>query len=286
MKQLFSSPIFHILAFGALLAIVLIVTVGPKLPSSKDKQVLIADDDVAHLLVMWQKTWQRPPTREELRGALNGYVQDEILYQEAINRNLDYNNAMVRQALIVQMNMLAETQGSGDKITEESIQAYYALRKDQFVLPARISFAQLYFSPDKHPALESHVNEVLTRISQEEIQDIHELGDPTMLNSEYKDYAANDLLKIFGENFAEEVFTINPGEWTGPIASAYGLHLVKVQEVTAEAPAPIDLVRNEIMREIEYEEKEAAREQFFTELIRQYDIVYEGTAKEVMKDDE
>ena len=35
---------------------------------------------------------------------------------------------------------------------------------------------------------------------------------------------------MFGEGFAREAARLEPGPWTGPIPSSYGLHLVRVHE--------------------------------------------------------
>jgi hypothetical protein len=58
---------------------------------------------------------------------------------------------------------------------------------------------------------------------------------------------------------------------------------VYITSITPESPAPLEAVKDEILREMEYEEKEAAKEQFYTELMRQYSIVYQGAAKDLME---
>ncbi len=140
----------HVLIAGALISGTWLLVFGPKLPSQDMQRVVITDDDVNYLVASWQKTWQRPPTKEELSTAVLNYVRDEILYREALNRNFDENNAMVRRSLVMQMNMIAEGQGRSSAIDDASIAAYYDLRKEKFMQPARVSFVQVYYNPEKY----------------------------------------------------------------------------------------------------------------------------------------
>ena len=42
---------------------------------------------------------------------MENHVKEEVLYQEALKEGLDRNSAVVKRALITQMEMLAEGQG-------------------------------------------------------------------------------------------------------------------------------------------------------------------------------
>ncbi len=274
----------HILIAGLLLGGTWILVFGPKLPTEEDQRIIISENDVNFISASWQKTWQRPPTKEELSNAVLNYVRDEVLYREALNRNFDENNGMVRRSLIMQMNMIAEGQGSNSGIDEESIAAYYELRKEKYMIPALISFRQVYYNPAKHnDSMDDLVNSTLRQLASASEEEIQDVGDPISLNRQYEKLSEYEVANLFGESFASEVMDLPVGEWIGPVKSSYGIHLVHILSRTNETPAPIEAVRNEIIREIEYEEKEAAKEQFYTELMRQYSIVYEGDVKEFME---
>ncbi len=52
------------------------------------------------------RTWNRPPTAVELSKGLGQYVRDEILYREALARNLDRADPTVRLAMVRKITMM------------------------------------------------------------------------------------------------------------------------------------------------------------------------------------
>ena len=151
MTDRLKNPIIQVVILGLLICAALLLIFGPKMPSASDRVIVIDETDMAQLIAGWQRTWNRMPTREELKGLMENHVREEVLYQEALNEGLDRNSAVVKRALITQMEMLAEGQGEQPEITEEALEAYYNLRKDQFISPAIISFKQVYFKEDQDP---------------------------------------------------------------------------------------------------------------------------------------
>jgi len=41
---------------------------------------------------------------------------------------------------------------------------------------------------------------------------------------------------------------ISPGEWTGPVASAYGVHLVRILDNLPARTPPLDEIRDAVLR--------------------------------------
>jgi peptidyl-prolyl cis-trans isomerase C len=244
---------------------------------------VVDETDVAQLIAGWQRTWNRMPTREELKGLMENHIREEVLYQEALKEGLDRNSAAVKRALITQMEMLAEGQGEQPEITEEALEAYYNLRKDQFMSPAIISFQQVYFKEDQDPqrltALKDDWNQ-----KDLDYQVVRSVGANTMLAPEMKEMPADLIDREFGENFASKLQELAPGQWNGPVPSVFGWHLIYLDSLAPPSPLPLEAVRNEILLQLQYEDKNAAREQFYTELLQQYDITYQGLAKQLLNE--
>ncbi len=238
---------------------------------------------MAQLIAGWQRTWNRMPTREELKGLMENHVREEVLYQEALNEGLDRNSAVVKRALITQMDMLAEGQGEQPEITEEALEAYYNLRKDQFISPAVISFKQVYFKEDQD-------SERLTALKDDwnqkdmDYETARLAGANTMLTPGMKDMPEDLIDREFGENFASKLQELTPGQWSGPVPSVFGWHLIYIDSMTPPLSLPLEAVRNEILMQLQYEDKDAAKEQFYTELLQQYEITYQGLAKQLVNE--
>ena len=283
MTDRLKNPIIQVVILGLLICAALLLIFGPKMPSASDRVIVIDETDMAQLIAGWQRTWNRMPTRGELKGLMENHVREEVLYQEALNEGLDRNSAVVKRALITQMDMLAEGQGEQPEITEEALEAYYNLRKDQFISPAIISFKQVYFKEDQD-------SERLTALKDDwNMKDLEytvarSAGANTMLSPEMKEMPADLIDREFGENFASKLQELTPGQWSGPVPSVFGWHLIYIDSMTPPRPLALEAVRNEILMQLQYEDKDAAKEQFYTELLQQYEITYQGLAKQLVNE--
>ncbi|THD65696.1 peptidyl-prolyl cis-trans isomerase [Robertkochia marina] len=283
MRTFFKHPLFRIFFFGILLGAALLIVYGSKQPELEDRKVVINDADLAHMIAGWQRTWKRMPTKEELQGIMKSYVQDEVVYREALNQGLDQNNATVKRALISQMDMLAEGQGSERTISDEDIKAYYDLRKEQFTAPAMIRFHQVYFKNEKDStALVSTV----ASWNQQQLAPSEglERATPSLLPPRMNLQTTDAIDREFGNGFANALLPLPAKQWSGPVSSGFGLHVIYIDSVVAEAPLPLDKVKNEITNLLQYEEKQAAKEQFYTELLQTYEVIYQGMAKELVNE--
>lgn len=283
MRKLFDAPWFQVAALGLLTAIALLLMFGPGTPSEADRKIVVDDADLAQLIASWQSTWNRLPTREELTGILQNHVREEVLYQEALKQGLDKSNAAVKRALITQMDMLAEGQGEQREIDEDAILAYYNLRKEQFASPARLSFRQVYFGQEADTAFLGGLRDTWNAEGTPFEQALAS-GAVTMLPPSMEDRSPSQIDREFGEGYSARIESMQTGQWEGPVASSFGWHLVYLESLTPASPLPLSAVREDIQSQLEYEEKNAAREQFYTELIQQYDVTYKGLAKQIVNE--
>ena len=101
---------------------------------------------------------------------------------------------------------------------------------------------------------------------------------------EMKEMPADLIDREFGEDFASKLEELTPGQWNGPVPSAFGWHLIYLDSLIPPGPLPLEAVRNEILMQLQYEDKDAAKEQFYTELLQQYEITYQGLAKQLLNE--
>ena len=47
----------------------------------------------------FSRTWQRPPTQQELDGLVEDYIREEVLYREALAMGLDRDDTIVRRRM-------------------------------------------------------------------------------------------------------------------------------------------------------------------------------------------
>ena len=279
------SPLVHIVLIGCFLGIILVVVFGR--PSAVDDatRVVISADNIAQLRAGWMRTWQREPTAAELQSLLQKYVHDEVLYREAVRLGYDKGDALIRHTLKLKMEFLGESQAQQVEPSLEEMQAYYAMRKDRYRVPAKVSFVHIYFSTDKRgDQADADARKALEalRTDNPELGELSGYGDRFMLKDHYVGQDQRQLRAAFGNEFAQRVVALEPDAWQGPIASAYGLHLVKVyQRQDAYLPALTE-VEVKVRGDMDFENREAFKELFYTEILRNYQIEYDDSVKGLM----
>ncbi|MGH8454469.1 MAG: peptidylprolyl isomerase, partial [Nevskiales bacterium] len=68
-------------------------------------------------------------------------------------------------------------------------------------------------------------------------------ADPFLLGSVFPPQTEDEITRHFGTEFAQALIAAPPGQWTGPLHSSYGLHLVRLEHVTPAAPQDFERVR-------------------------------------------
>jgi hypothetical protein len=172
---------------------------------------------------------------------------------EAYRLGMDRSDLVVRRRLIQLMQL--ETYGSArlPEPSESELAAYLAEHADRFVQPARLSLQHVYFSRDKRGvATAADARAALARIVAKATVPaaVGAEGDPFMFPRDLAARSERDLAKIFGADFAARVFELPIGRISGPVASAYGEHLVIVYETTPETLPPLAVVRKPVFESL------------------------------------
>jgi hypothetical protein len=286
MKNAFlHHPLVHILFFGFLLAIVIFILLGPPTSPEASRQVIISDSDIAQLRATWMRQWQREPTPEELRGLVEQFIREEVMYREAVARGFDRDDMIVRRAMQRKMEFLGEAQVVQEVPTDEEIQSYFALRQERYRVPAVVSFVQIYVNVDKRgERAETEALEILQTIRDQppDAEMLREFSDPSLLQNQHLEQTEQQIRSAFGEDFSNAVLQLDPGTWGGPIRSGYGLHLVYVYARQDSAIPAWQEVKPLLLDDMAREAAKAAKELFYTEILRSYEIIYRGEVVNIL----
>ncbi|MBT8491679.1 MAG: peptidyl-prolyl cis-trans isomerase [Deltaproteobacteria bacterium] len=285
MRNLLKNPATHVFLLGLIVAAAILFAKGPPVTDAS-KRVVITGADLLQQRAAFMRTWQREPTAEELRGALEKHIRQEVLYREALARGYDRDDLVVRRAMQQKMEFLAASQAMQEPPTEEEIEAFFALRQERYRLPAVVSFSQLYLSADQRGAgVEQAAIDLLARLRSEDpdADALVTLGDPIMLDTSYAGQTERDVAAAFGELFAEALVRLPVGEWQGPVSSGYGLHLVKVTEREESRVPEWREVAMRVINDMEFEAKAAARDQLYQEIAQNYEVYLDNEVREFLE---
>jgi len=286
-KQQPSWRIFaHLFAFGLLLALAMMLVRGTPGDSEDASRVVFTEADVAQVRAKFMRTWNRPPTAVELRKGLEQYIRNEILYREALARNLDRADPIVRLTMVRKITMMGTAKAEATELTDEEIQAYFALRKERYRIPATVNLMQVYLSKDKRgDRVQADAAQLLESFKQHEPRprELAELGDLSMLGSVYTEMSEQDLDRTFGGEFGAAVLALTPGKWSGPIESGYGLHLLKVTHRKESRIPDLTEVGQRVIADMRYEGRKAAEDQLYAEIAPRYQVLYDKAARAVLE---
>ena len=277
LKALAREPLIHFLLIGAgIYGLYGISSSG--LDYADDRTITVSGGDLQALSGRWSQLWNRPPSEAELAGLVDEHVRRQILYREALARGLDVGDVVIERRLAQKLERLAKGMITPPEPSLEELRAWYAEHPDHFKRPDLYSFAQIYFSPDERGSAAADA----ARKALETIRtlgpaplDLRDYGDRLMLRPAYRNVSQAEIARLFGSEFARAVIELEPGVFSGPIESGYGVHLVRLDEVTLSPPPTFDSIRARIREAWTAEKIDDRSEQFIEELMDRYEVVIE-----------
>jgi len=278
--KLLKEPLFHFLLLGAALFGAYAV-LNRNQPAAQN-EILVSAGQIETLAATFTKVWQRPPNAQELKAQIDQYVKEEMLSREAIALGLDKNDTVIRRRLQQKMEFLAEDFAAASDPTEAELADYLAKHPDQFAEEPRFTFRQVFLSSDKRGEnLRADASQLLADLKKQGSEtDIAELGDSTLLPPDLADASQRSVVAQFGSEFTRALAKLKPGEWSGPIQSGYGMHLVFVSQRSEGRVPALDEVREQVKRELMNERRQAANRKFLDALLNKYHVVIEWPKNE------
>ena len=276
MKRILKEPLVHFLLLGAGLFIAYGLMSKPGNRSAPGK-IIVTVGQVEHLETGFAKIWQRPPTDAELKGLVDNWVREEIATREAIALGLNKDDTVIRRRLRQKLDFVSDDIAAQTEPTDADLNAYLQAHPEAFRVEPKFTFSQVYFDPAKHgDHLARDTAQVLEQLQQAGGKaDISASGDSILLEPKFSSAPTSEIAKQFGEEFAATLSGLTPGQWSGPIESGYGVHLVFVSERTAgRAPALADM-RDVVAREWTNARRLEGNAKFYEELLKRYTVIIE-----------
>jgi len=278
MKRILKEPLLHFLLLGA--AIFVGYSLVSKHSNVEIGKIVVTAGQVEHLASGFAKTWQRPPTVQEMEGLIRDHVREEVLCREAVALGMDQDDTVIRRRLRQKMEFVSDDIAAQTEPTDAELNAYLQAHPDSFRIERQFTFHQVYLNPEKHGEnLARDAAQLLAQLNQVGGKaDISALGDSFLLEHTFAAITGSEVTKQFGEEFATKFGELSPGQWQGPIESGYGVHLVFILDRTeGRLPAPAD-VRDAVRREWDNARRLEANEKFYQNLLKHYTVTIENPA--------
>jgi hypothetical protein len=273
-RRVLREPLLHFLLLG----LALFLYYGRVAPDDDGgKRIVVSQAQVDLLSTQFQATWSRPPTPDELNGLVESYIRDEILYREGRSLGLDQDDAVIKRRVRQKLDVMIEESIAQNSPTDADLQAYLDANPETFRKPPVVSFEQVYFGA------EGDVDSKLARARSalQQGADPATLGQPTLLPARQDRMPLDLVARDFGKEFADSLAGLTVGEWSQPVSSGFGMHLVRINAVEpAQLPA-LDAVRDIVAREWENARRKRAQASALAELRKQYEVEIQASLPQV-----
>jgi hypothetical protein len=236
--------------------------------------IVITEGRIDQLAAGFAGLKRRPPTREELDGMVNDAVREEIFYREAIALHLDEDDVIVRRHMAQKLQFVSEDTHPVPEPTQTQLRDFLAQHPQQFQAERGYSFTQVFLSPQRHGhQLYGDAERMLSSLRRApDDATLVKGGDPFLLDSHFERLPAGETARLFGADFEKALQTLATGQWQGPVASSFGIHLVLLRLRDEPGPPRLADVQDEVRRAWMNDQRELVNARFYDELRRRYDV--------------
>jgi PPIC-type PPIASE domain len=271
LKRLIREPLVHFLLLGTLL---FLWSAWQGVGSAGSNRLVVTPGVVDSLVGGFSRTWGRAPNQVELKGLLDEHVKEEIATREAMAMGLERDDIIIKRRLRQELEFLLVDDATAAPPGDAELEAWLKRHPEAFRTEAQLAFRQVLLRPDRRGAsLAADATKLLARLraAGPEVA-TQNLGDASMLPVEAPMQPLREVSRAFGQEFADALVKLPPGQWSGPVDSSFGLHLVLVRERSDGAAADLAMVRPLVEREVLAERRKAELQALYERLLAKYSV--------------
>ena len=266
MTRLLREPLLHFFVVGAVLFGVYGWLQGGLLNSPTE--IVVSRGQVQSLQMQFERVWQRPATRDELQGLIDGWVREEIFYREGIAMALDRDDPIVRRRVSQKLEFILDSAAPAAP-SDADLQAWLDAHPDDYQIEPTYSLRQVFFDPARRgDKLGADIAATRRALESGKVVD----GDATLLPHEMNTARSTEVARVFGNDFVEGLSTAAIGGWHGPLRSDFGVHLVQLSKRQNGGRATLNDVRADVERDLLHARTEDAKAAVYDRLRANYSV--------------
>ena len=270
MTKLSREPLVHFILLGALLFAGHLL--WQRHVTKADHTIIVTADEMERQALIFAGENRRQPTDEDLKALLFAHVEEQALMREAERIGLGEDDTIIRRRLAQKMRFIIEDVEAPALPAEAELKSWFEANMDKFVSAETRSFSHVYLSPEEHgDNLNAAVQNILSKLENEN-EDWNALGDPFMLKRGFKSLNALELSRLFGPTFSKGLFELEGNKWQGPIESAFGLHLIRIDNIADKITPSFEDVRDDVETAWQEDARRSANQAALKELIQKYKV--------------
>ena len=279
--KILREPLLHFILLGA--AIFALYGFVTRHRTDKPGEIVVTQGTLENIITGFTRTWQRPPTEEELRSQVRDYIREEAAYREALAMGLDRDDTIVRRRLRQKLEFLSDDLATRREPTDADLQTFLQRHPELFQSEPSFSFQQVYLNPQQHAAnLSADEAGLLDKLRRSGPNaDLSSLGDPFLLASSFQNVSLAEVKQVLGDQFASAIDGLPTSRWEGPVTSGYGVHFVFLSQSTGRNLPVLSEIRDQVRREWFNTKRNEATDQFYQALLKRYTVRIEPEGKKL-----
>jgi len=271
LKRIYREPLLHFLLIGATLFIA--YNLANEEGNVAPNRIVVNSGQIEQLSANFKRTRMRAPTEAEMAALIESHIREEVFYREALAMGLDQDDPQVRRRMRMKLEYILEDISS-QNVSDEALTLFMHEHPDKFKTDIKIAFQQVYLNPEKRENITADIEKSLLLLNNGTSPDT--LGDPILIPFNNKLSTQDQIARSFGDDFARDVTHISSKDWTGPIYSSYGVHLVKIDQRLKRTHQALSEIRALVEREYLVEKRKEQKELAYQQLRQSYEVNVES----------
>jgi len=243
MKHLLREPFVHFVLLGGLLF------AGHNLwqthVTKADHTILVSTAEMERQAQIFATENRRQPTDADLEGLLFAHIEEQVLMREARRLGLDSDDTIIRRRLAQKMRFMIDDIGAPALPKRADLKSWFENNPQEFIRPQTRSFEHIFLSPKgRSDTVISDAEDILAGGIDTNWKAI---GDAFMTGRTFTKLAQPAVQRDFGTRFAQDLFALpDTPDWQGPVNSAFGVHLVRLTNITPESLPDFETILPEV----------------------------------------
>jgi len=234
--------------------------------ADEDKNIFVSDQEILSLVSAWKSQVGRDPTDDEVYRIINSLIEEEILYREALKLGLDSEDKIIKRRLAQKITFLKQ-ETFADKLSEEELNNFFNANRENYYIDPTYSFSHYFFSFENDS--KNRANDAYLKVNAS--QNIN--SDPFFLGKNFANENLKNIGRNFGKNFTNLIQETKLNQWSSPIESAYGHHLIYISDYKEGYYPIIDEVLNQVKVDLLQSKRDTAIKDYLDQVKTEYVVI-------------
>jgi len=189
--------------------------------------------------------------------ATQTHESDNVLLERAFELEMESSDPVSQRRLVDRVKALLEAGVRSERPSESDLRTFYQENAERWTEAPRLDFSHVFFSRDKRRERTAADADVVFQHLTDEgafLEAATRRGDPFLSGHDLRNASPTQIVARLGPAFGAEIQNVAIMQWTQPIESVFGVHLVWIHKRVDARVSPYAEVRMRVLEDW-YEEE-------------------------------